>query len=156
MLLALGAATSAAAKELPANHSWGKAEVTFLQYRTDAVECAYLASQAPVKTKGTNLVVPPAPPPAEANVGGPSAADSVSDLVDAYNVNSLIAKAKVMSALQTGMEACLAARGYRPFVLTGAQAQELKTIQPGSKARQLFLYRLAVDPEVLKTQVLKR
>jgi hypothetical protein len=156
VLLALSAAGAASSKDLPRGHSWGRPDVTFLQYRTDAVECAEEAANAPQKPAGTNLVVPPAAPPPQANVGGRTAEDSLADLVDAYNVNKLIAKAKVIDVLQSGIDACLTARGYRPFVLTKAQADELRGIRPGTKARQLYLYRLAVDPEVLKNQVAAR
>jgi hypothetical protein len=154
ILMALCAAGTAAAKALPRDHSWGKPDVTFLQYRTDAVECAWQASQAPPVVNGTNMVMPQPPSPVPGV--GPTADDVLSDLVDAYNVNKLIVKSKVIDQLQGGLEACLTARGYRPFGLTKAQAEELHAMKPGDKARQLYLYRLSVDPDVLKAQGLAR
>ena len=51
------AALPAFAQRPPSDESWGKPGVSYLQYRTDAVECAYKVGQeAPVSIPMVDLV----------------------------------------------------------------------------------------------------
>jgi hypothetical protein len=131
---------SVQAQPAPDHQSWGKAGISFLQYRTDAVECAYLAgSTAPVSVPLVDQVF----------------------ALDGQDVYEVIEQTKrsqyrtwnnVADQLEPALETCLRSRGYRPFKLTDEQNMQLKLLKRGSTSRHRYLYNLAIDPDVLKTQ----
>ena len=63
---------------------------------------------------------------------------------------------EISSQLQEPLAKCLGERGYHRFRLTRDQAKELRALSAGSKARQLYLWNLAVDPQVQRRQVERR
>lgn len=133
-------AGTAQAQPAPGRQSWGKAGISYLQYRTDAVECAWLAGSAtPVSVPTVDQVF----------------------AFDGQDVFEVIESAKrsqyrtfnnVADQLEPALEGCLKSRGYRPFKLTDEQNAQLKQLKRGSTSRHRYLYGLAVDPEVLKGQ----
>jgi hypothetical protein len=130
----------AQAQPAPGRQSWGKPGISYLQYRTDAVECAWLAGSA------TPVSVP--------------AVDQVFAM-DGQDVFEVIESAKrsqyrtfnnVADQLEPALEGCLRSRGYRPFKLTDEQNTQLKQLKRGSTSRHRYLYGLAIDPDVLRAQ----
>ena len=128
------------AQPAPGGRSWGKPGISFLQYRTDAVECAWLAGSAtPVSVPTVDHVF----------------------AMDGQDIFEVIESAKrsqyrtfnnVADQLEPALETCLRGRGYRPFKLTDVQDAQLKQLKRGSTSRHRYLYGLAIDPDVLKGQ----
>jgi hypothetical protein len=133
-------AGSVQAQPAPDHQSWGKPGISFLQYRTDAVECAYLAaSTAPVSVPMVDLVF---------------AADGqdVFEVMESTKRSQYRMWNNVADQLEPALETCLRGRGYRPFKLTNEQNAQLKALKRGSTSRHRYLYGLAIDPDVLKGQ----
>ena len=142
--LATSLAGAAQAQPAPGGQSWGKPGISFLQYRTDAVECAYLAgSAAPVALPDVDIIF--------SGVSG-------GDEVDVYQAIEQQKRGQyrnwknVEAQLEGAIPACLRSRGYRPFKLTVEQNAQLKALKRGSASRHRYLYGLAIDPDVLKGQ----
>lgn len=130
----------ARAQPAPDRQSWGKPGIPFLQYRTDAVECAYIAgSTAPVSVASVDQVF--------AFDGG-----DVFEVMESSKRNQYRIWNNVADQLEPALESCLRGRGYRPFKLTDEQNAQLKALKRGSASRHRYLYGLAVDPDVLKGQ----
>lgn len=141
----------------PRDESWGKPGISFLQYRTDAVECAYLVeTQAPVSIPQVDLTFAiDMPAPGGAPVSPETAAADLSAAVDyaaQYQLRMNKHWRRVSQQLEPALATCLKARGYQRFRLTGAQNAELKRLPAGTRSRQVYLWRLAVDPDVLARQ----
>ena len=139
------------------DESWGKAGISFLQYRTDAVECAYLVeTQAPVKIPQVDLVFATDLPTPETSATTPENPNldisAVIDYAAQYRLHTDKTWRRVSQQLEPALVACLKGRGYQRFRLTDAQDAELKRLPAGAKARQIYLWRLAVDPAVLSAQ----
>ena len=137
-------AGSVQAQPAPDRQSWGKAGISFLQYRTDAVECAYLAGSAtPVTLPDVDIIF--------SGVSG-------GDEVDVYQALEQTKRSQyrnwknVEAQIEGAVPTCLRARGYRPFKLTDEQNAQLKLLRRGSTSRHRYLYGLAIDPDVLRTQ----
>jgi hypothetical protein len=144
-------AANAASKD-----SWGKPGISFLQYRTDAVECAYEAqTKAPVSIPTVDLAymtdaaMPDAQPtfdPTQPNLNQPNM--DVTALVD-YAARAQLHMNKtwreVARQLKPALESCLRDRGYRPFRLEKDQIEQLKRLPTGSRARQVYLWNLALN-----------
>jgi hypothetical protein len=159
-LVRLGLACILAAAALPAfaqrqrgDESWGKPGVSFLQYRTDAVECAYRVGQeAPVEYPLVDLVFVdnmPLPNPDDA-------AANMQAAIDAEKPRLSRPWREISGQLQPALAKCLDARGYRRFRLTKDQTLGLKALPPGSRARQIYLWNLAVAPENQNRQTIRR
>ena len=154
----LAATAFPAAAERPrGDESWGKTGISFLQYRTDAVECAYqVGQQAPVEFPLVDLVF-------ESNTPVPIT-DSDTDvqmrqMIDAAAPNPARMTRpwrEISSQLQPALTQCLSGRGYHRFRMTKDQVTQLKALSPGSRARQVYLWNLAVDPRVQQRQALRR
>jgi hypothetical protein len=147
VLIAALAATPALAA---GKDSWGKPGTSFLQYRTDAVECAYEAeTKAPVAIPQVDLayMTDSAQPDASPNADPTQANLDVNALVD-YAARAQLHMSKtwreVARQIEPALESCLRQRGYRPFRLTTAQADALKRLQTGSRARQVYLWNLSL------------
>jgi len=160
ILLALTAALvaqPALAQRQRGDESWGQTGVSFLQYRTDAVECAYRVGQdAPVEYPQVDLVF-------SSNIVMPGAEKDVDmpmrEMVDAAAPNPQRFTRpfrEISSQLQEPLAKCLGERGYRRFRLTRDQTKELRSLSVGSRARQVYLWNLAVDPQVQRQQVVRR
>ena len=60
--------------------------------------------------------------------------------------------AKAGDIMESALEHCLKARGYRKFKLTSAQRHALAKLPVGSDARHAYLHSLASNARVLETQ----
>lgn len=138
--LAVSLAGAAQAQPAPDRQSWGKPGISFLQYRTDAVECAWLAgSAAPVSV--------PLVDQAFAMEG-----QDVFEVMESSKRGQYRIRNNVADQLEPALETCLRSRGYRPFKLTDDQNAQLRQLKRGSASRHRYLYGLAIDPDVLKGQ----
>jgi hypothetical protein len=133
-------ASTAQAQPAPGRQSWGKAGVSYLQYRTDAVECAWQAGS-------TTKVSVPTVDQVFAMEG-----QDVFEVMEASRRSQYRTFNNVADQLEPALEGCLKSRGYQPFKLTDDQNAQLKQLKRGSTSRHRYLYGLAVDPEVLKGQ----
>ena len=150
-LVSLTAALAAQPALAATKDSWGKAGTSYLQYRTDAVECAYEAqTKAPVAIPVVDLVYMTDAPQADAQPTADLTQPNmdVNVLVD-YAAQSQLHMNKtwreVARQLAPALETCLRGRGYRPFRLTKDQAEELKRLPTGSRARQVYLWNLSLN-----------
>ena len=150
-------AQPALAQRQRGDESWGQPGVSFLQYRTDAVECAYRVGQ------DTSVEYPLVDLVFTSNIVIPDAEKDVDmpmrEMVDAAAPNPQRMTRpwrEISSQLQEPLAKCLGERGYRRFRLTKDQVRELRSLSPGSKARQVYLWNLAVDPKVQQRQVVRR
>ncbi len=150
-VLCLTAALAAQPSLAATKDSWGKAGISYLQYRTDAVECAYEAqTKAPVAIPMVDLVYMTDAPQADAQpttvLTQPNM--DVNVLVD-YAAQSRMHMNKtwreVARQLAPALETCLRTRGYRPFRLTKDEAEQLKRLPTGSRARQVYLWNLSLN-----------
>ena len=154
---ALLIAPAAHAQRQRGDESWGKTGVSYLQYRTDAVECAYRVGQdAAVEYPEVDLIFATdiAMPGAEKDVDMP-----MREMVDAASPNpGRMSRPfrEISSQLQEPLAKCLGERGYRRLRLTKDQAKQLRSLSVGSKARQVYLWNLAVDPQVQQRQTARR
>lgn len=134
-----------------AKDSWAKAGTSYLQYRTDAVECAYEAqTKAPVAIPVVDLAyMTDAPQPDGQPTQDLTQANmDVTALVD-YAAQSQLHMNKtwreVARQLAPALETCLRTRGYRPFRLSKDQTDQLKRLPTGSRARQVYLWNLSLN-----------
>jgi hypothetical protein len=149
------AATPAAAQRPRSDESWGKPGISFLQYRTEAVECAYVVGQeAPVDYPLVDLIFP-------GNMPGQAAGGDdiyIRGIIDQESAGAHMSRPwrEITRQLRPALTQCLSDRGYRRFRLTRDQERELKTLPTGSRGRQVYLWNLAIDPEVQRRQALRR
>lgn len=150
--------------------SWGKENVSLLDYQTDTLLCATLAQQAGTdnaansaggingKNGGGRI------PGGDGNgagasagsgnagsIGGGTYEDHASPDFVARAANQQ--RAREMQLKQARMEtvrSCLVERGYTEFELTPEQRAELAQLKPGSEARLAYLYKLGTNPEFIK------
>ncbi|MEO8063674.1 MAG: hypothetical protein ABI821_13100 [Pseudomonadota bacterium] len=158
--------------------AWGRKDVSMIDYRTDAGQCAVLAATTTpdsnaAKTaggiNGENGGAPPAPQAsgaATAAAGGSTAGSGGTPSVtggtyrdsasaDFVNRAAMQQRTQEMAAQRVrtdALKSCLAGRGYTEFELTAAQRDELSKLPQGSDARRDYLYKLGTDPEVLSKQ----
>jgi hypothetical protein len=142
----------------PRGETWGKPGISFLQYRTDAVECTYDAeSKAPVNIPPVDLAYMTD----TAQMGSRPAQDTAAPAPDLNGLLDYVAQTQmrkdrawrnVARQLEPALTACLTSRGYQRVKLNEAQADELRRLKPGTRARHVYLWSLAVDPAVLSTQ----
>jgi hypothetical protein len=160
--------------------AWGKKDVSMLEYRTDAGQCAVLAVTTTPDANGAKTAggisgqngAPPAGPPASGsadaasgrsnNSGASTPADSGNggmyrDSAPPDFVNRAVAQQHnqeiaAQRARHDLLKSCLVKRGYTEFSLTAAQRAELGKLAAGSDARRDYLYKLGTDPDVLTKQ----
>ncbi len=149
MVAALSTPSAAAQRR---NESWGKTGISFLQYRTDAVECAYDAeTKASVSIPQVDLVfMTDAPSPDAQPQMDPTNPNLDTRVVLDYAAQSQMHMNKtwreVARQLEPALAACLKARGYQRIRLGPDQVDQLKRLSPGTRARQVYLWTLAVAP----------
>ena len=163
--LALTAAPAWAAEPID---TWGKAGVSFEEYRDDAVTCGRTAHYADVSQTEHARAFAEATRRLEAaddhsmGLAGATATD------DAYRMAEIGARSErirssvrpekrlreLKAALVSIVERCLEERGYSRFRLTVEQQQALNRLQKGSPERHAYLHRLATDSGVLASQAL--
>lgn len=159
----LSAAPAAGVTRVP-HDSWGKAGVSFDQYRLDAATCTaqgyfkdisgtkaakdfVRASRELDDATQSNFQPMPGEDPVEAEM---IYAGHMQAIVHSIRPEKRMAE---IAALQHKVvDTCLITRGYRRFRLSEAQRHELAKLAIGSMARRHYLFRLARDPAVLTAQ----
>jgi hypothetical protein len=163
--------------------SWGKKDVSMLDYRTDAGQCALIAATFETGENGArtaggingqNSAVPAqgvsgsSSAPGSIHGGGsatrgtPILGDSKyrdSAPADLVNRAAIQQRSQEMSAQHSRVEAlksCLLNRGYTEFRLSAEQRRELDQLPEGSEERRAYLYGLGTDPEILTRQAVAR
>jgi hypothetical protein len=163
--VSLTLAPAPAAAAVPMD-TWGKAGVSFEEYRDDAVTCGRTAHYADVSdTEQARLFVQASrrlEAADDSGVGNPGASPE-EDLyrmaqlgARSEQIRSSIRPEKRMEELQNALvsivERCLEERGYSRFRLTAEQQQALNRLDKGSPERHRFLHALASDESVLESQ----
>ncbi len=159
--LALVPASLAAAETEPA--SWGKVGVSIEQYRQDAAECGRAGYYLDVSHTDAARVFKQASAQLDANenamhslaadpLNAAQVAGQSQHIVEATRPEQRFAEVRKLQ--QDAMTRCLKERGYRQFRLTKAQQAQLRGLKLGSVERRSYLYRLAIDPQVLAGQAL--
>jgi hypothetical protein len=146
--------------------TWGKAGVSFEQYRDDAVTCGRTAHYADVsQTEHARAFADATRRLEAADDHGMGTAGATADQ-DMYRVAQIAARSeqirssirpeKRMRELQADLvsivERCLEDRGYSRFRLTSEQQDALRRLKKGSPERHRFLHALASDGDVLASQ----
>ena len=125
-----------------ARDSWGKPNVGFAEYRTDADECSNSAFRTTLWMRPIYDVVRHAMP-----LQGDVYQLAWSHQVLVHGVTVTIA-----DQLQDSVDRCLIDRGYQRFRLTSAQDLQLSRYRRGTIERSHFLHNLAADPMVMPSQ----
>lgn len=170
VLAAILVAAPAGAKMVSAgmDKSWGKAGVSFAQYRADGLACAHKAADTNLagSDPARALVIASRLIDNDPTVGAGPTADPISsaqagaDVVgmagsSASTVQAIGPQRQILKAgdiLKARLESCLAERGYVKFKLTGEQRKHLRGLREGSDARRAYLHSLASDADVLARQ----
>ena len=165
-----GAATAANAPQT----SWGKAGVSFDDYRSDATFCLRAAARTDLTgTEPANALVLASrrmatgqtndytPTVGGASGTGPPTTNSGFDpAIEAANrmqQERMAARPDLRirqahDIMQRRLDACLAGRGYHRFRLTEDQRRQLRHYPERAAERQTYLHSLASDPRVLAAQ----
>jgi hypothetical protein len=172
--LSLIFATSAAAAPAP-TESWGKAGVSFDQYRQDTVECGregyYLDIAETTDAKEfvrasrqlDTLNGMTSPGTTSIGPNGQVSTDSVDQMARFAATQRHIIEGvrpdqryrNIKQTLQATTDRCLVGRGYSKFALTDDQRHRLRKLKVGSAERHTYLFKLASDPTILSTQAIR-
>jgi hypothetical protein len=164
--------------------AWGKRDVSMLDYRTDAGQCALIAVTLSTRENGANTAggisgqnstVPQQGPSGSGvsagNIPGTSPSPSASPRstngntyresasADFVNRAAMQQRSQEMAdqrARNDALKACLTNRGYTEFELTPEQRARLSKLPQGSDERREYLYRLGTDAQVLDSQSVVR
>jgi hypothetical protein len=160
--------------------AWGKKDVSMLDYRTDAGQCAVLATTRPTETdsakqaggiNGQNSSAPTQQASGSATagsagggsaggmnpVGGGTYRDSASaDFVNRAAMQHRTQEMSEQLARNNALKSCLVNRGYTEFELTSEQRAQLAKLPLGSDERREYLYKLGTDVDVLTKQSLAK
>ena len=145
--------------------SWGKAGVSFAQYRNDAIQCGRKGYFRDVSHTQAAQVFKSATGQIETNEASLSSSAMAGDtarVMDIVGNSSRIVEStrpemrmeEVGALLNETVANCLSARGYTRFRLTDAQQRRLGHLRRGTPQRHEFLYALASDPSVLADQAI--
>lgn len=165
--------------------AWGKNDVSMLQYRTDAGQCAVIAAtgdtgdgnsantaggvygqngaappRKPTGTEASGTSGPGAPPMSDAATaqsvsGGTYSGTASADYVSRAATQQRTQEMAEQRARADALKSCLSSRGYTEFVLTAEQRAELARLPEGTDARREYLFKLGTDPSVLSGQSVK-
>ena len=150
--------------------SWGKENVSKLDYQADTLLCATLAQQqsggnAEKSAGGINGKngagrLPGGDGNGAGASGGTGNAPSIGggtyeghaspDLVSRAANQQRAQEMQLKQARMETVRKCLVDRGYTEFELTPEQRAELAQLPQGSQARLDYLYKLGTNPEFLK------
>jgi hypothetical protein len=176
IMIALAATVALASAAGAANTpqtSWGKAGVSFDDYRGDATFClreaagtdltgtepanALVLASRRMATGQTNDYTP--------SIGGASSTTAIigggfDPLIEAANRMQRERMAarpdlrirQAHDIMQRRLDHCLAGRGYHRFRLTDDQRRQLRRFPERAAERQTYLHSLASDPQVLAAQ----
>jgi hypothetical protein len=159
----LATAASAVSAAPAPETSWGRAGVSYDEYRADASRCLHLVER--IDLEGTQ--------PAQALITATRRIENLSgqigagaqdlgngfDNVVANQIAGAVAQARpevrfrqIRDLMRTAMTACLTELGYTRFRLTEAQREQLRHLRSRQPARHAYLHRLASDPNVIAAQ----
>jgi hypothetical protein len=184
MMVTVAALSGCSINGSPPLTAWGKKNVSMLDYRTDAGQCALIAVTLTPDSNGANTAggingqnpsVPQQGPTGSTVAGGPvpgggpGAASSPRTITgntyrdsaspDFVNRAAMQQRSQEMTAQRVrndALKSCLANRGYIEFQLTPEQRATLSNLPQGSDERREYLYKLGTDPEVLARQAIGR
>jgi hypothetical protein len=145
------------------NTSWGKANVSKVDYGTDVGMCNGLAS---LENSGNGANTAGgmngsrATGAGSANAGGSSGTlgggtytgTASPDLVNRAATQQQSQAMAAKRFREDTLSRCLTERGYSKFALTAEQNAELAKLKAGSNAYHEYLYKLGADPEVVSKQ----
>jgi hypothetical protein len=164
LVTACGVATTADAQSRRQNPivTWGKAGVSFDEYRADSIACAseayYLdvsnttaAQRLVAASRQLQSIEDTRPRPLTMDEAVNFAADQ-GNTINHYRPDRQFEAIEELQ--QQTLDSCLAQRGYHQFRLTDAQQRQLRRLDRGSEARRTYLHSLAADAEVLRQQSL--
>jgi hypothetical protein len=164
MVVAFGGLTAVDAQPRRQNPivTWGKAGVSFEEYRADSIACATEAVNLDISntTAAQRLVAASRQlQTIEDTRPRPLTMDeAISFAADQGNTMNHYRPDRQFEAIediqQQALDACLTLRGYRQFRLTDVQRQELRRLDRGTEERRAYLHSLAADAEVLRQQSL--
>jgi hypothetical protein len=147
--LVLIVTTAASGAPAPAQ-SWGKAGVTYDQYRLDALQCSAEGYNVDIsKTEDAQAFVQ-ASRRLETEIG--SGVDPYTYQTIVNGVRPDVRFRSIKQLQQSTVDDCLESRGYSKFQLTDEQRSGLRKLKMGSVERHMFLYKLGSDPAVLERQ----
>ena len=171
---AISFALAAVASAAPApQESWGRAGVSFVQYRKDAIDCAIQGYYLDIaNTDDARAFVQAsrrldALPMGAASVSttgsgstGPAGDNSVNVIADFAGTQQHIIESvrpdqrfRSIKRMQLSTtDQCLTRRGYSKFRLTDDQRHRLRKLKFGSDERRAYLYSLASNASVLQSQ----
>jgi hypothetical protein len=172
VMTACGVPTAAGAQAIRhgSDISWGKAGVSFDEYRADGFACAVeainldiadtraaqrlvAASSALNAIDNSRRSVPVSGAPI--NATSSNVADFGADYGRVRDIYQPDRQFDAIESLQQQtLDACLIQRGYRQFRLTDDQKRRLRRLDRGSNERRAYLHSLAADAEVLQQQSL--
>ena len=160
LLISLTGVSALAARSSQAPlDSWGKAGVSFDQYRADAVECGRSGYYLDVSNTDAAKELATASRQLDAINRGVGVDPTDEAILYANQQQRIIHSVNpdkqfkdVKELLQATVDQCLKGRGYSKFQLTPVQQQALRRLKIGSEERHIYLYRLASDPSVLASQ----
>jgi hypothetical protein len=148
--------------------SWGKPGVSIDQYRTDAITCGRAGYYLDVSNTEAAHVFKNATSRLETNetdlslIAMDPSPNRAAMLANIVNRSARIVEGtrpdermkEVGALMQAKVDDCLKGRGYVRFRLTPEQRKHLAHLHLGSVERHVYLYQLATDPTVLKTQAM--
>ena len=161
ILLAAGLATAASARR-PAT-SWGKPGISYDEYRADATLCLREAAGTDLTGTEPANALALASRRIETLLTGDFAPmegggfDRILTTVNAVQQAKMGARPdyrirQAHDILQERLDHCLEQHGYRRFQLTDAQRRQRDHFNRRQAERQLYLYSLASDPQVVAGQ----
>lgn len=163
--------------------AWGKKDVSMLEYRTDAGQCAVLAvttqtdangaktaggingqnAGAPTQSASGSAAAGSAGAGGTGSTGTPTLGGSTyrdsgsADFATRAAMQQRTAEMTEQRLRNEALKSCLASRGYTEFSLTAEQRAHLATLPQGSEERRDYLFKLGTDPDVLvKQSVIKQ
>lgn len=161
--------------------AWGKTDVSMLDYRTDAGQCAVLAATSetgPAMANSAGGIVGHSTGPASSHAMGSASAapgpqgsasnnlptlsggtyrDSApADFVNRAAMDDRTQEIFEQRARMDLLRSCLETRGYTEFALTEEQRARLSKLGRGTAERRDYLYELGTSPVVLREQAVLR
>jgi hypothetical protein len=127
--------------------SWGKAGVTYKQYREDAITCGHVAWHEDVSGTKAAQVFRTATRRLESD--GVSAVDSAR-IVESVRPEMRLREVRGLQYEVLGQ--CLRDRGYVRFQLNDEQQRKLRKLRSGKSERHRYLHSLGSDGRVIAAQ----
>jgi hypothetical protein len=177
MCIAAGLATAAGAqaptRSMLQHMSWGKAGVSYEDYRADAAACAREAVNLDISNTDAAKHMVAASRAIDAAYSGawmyaPAAGaggiwggglgiwagvgHDVQQVIHSYRVDQQFAA--IADLQYRTLDTCLAGRGYQRFRLTAEQEARLHHLREGSVERRAYLHSLGSDARILNSQAL--